>query len=96
MSLSSITIETFRGIKDATFDNIKRVNYVVGKNNSGKTSVLEAVVAGGCYSNIDLLIDTIFSRSQKILHWRKRIFTIFRVSLWLFHVLIGQTKYYKY
>jgi AAA15 family ATPase/GTPase len=39
----SITIKNFRGIKELTIDDFKQVNLFVGANNSGKTSVLEAL-----------------------------------------------------
>ncbi len=38
-----ITIENFRGIKDLTIEDFGKVNLFVGKNNSCKTSVLEAL-----------------------------------------------------
>ena len=65
MHIEKIEIVNFRGLRNAQFNDIKRINYIVGGNNSGKTSVLEALVVGGCYSDIDLLLDTILARSQK-------------------------------
>ena len=38
-----ITIQNFRGIKDLTIDDFGKINLLVGKNNSCKTSVLEAL-----------------------------------------------------
>lgn len=38
-----ISIQNFRGIKDLTIDDFGKVNLLVGKNNSCKTSVLEAL-----------------------------------------------------
>ena len=38
-----VSIQCFRGIKDLKLSNISRVNLIVGANNSGKTSVLEAI-----------------------------------------------------
>ncbi len=40
---TEISIETYRGIKDLNIKDIGDVNILVGDNNSGKTSVLEAV-----------------------------------------------------
>ncbi|HXM44624.1 MAG TPA: AAA family ATPase [Bryobacteraceae bacterium] len=42
-ALDRLTIERFRGLQDLTLDNLGRVNLLVGPNNSGKTSVLEAI-----------------------------------------------------
>ena len=39
----SIRIQNFRGLKDLTIENLGRVNLLVGANNVGKSSVLEAL-----------------------------------------------------
>lgn len=41
--LDEITVHKFRGIKDLTLSGLGEVNILVGGNNSGKTSVLEAI-----------------------------------------------------
>jgi predicted ATPase len=41
--LSSLTIAGFRAFKVLNFQNLKRLNLVVGKNNCGKTALLEAI-----------------------------------------------------
>lgn len=41
--LDSFTIGAFRGLRDLTLDHLGCINLLVGKNNSGKTSVLEAL-----------------------------------------------------
>jgi AAA15 family ATPase/GTPase len=41
--ISDLTIETFRGINDLQLKNLGGINIIVGANNSGKTSILEAV-----------------------------------------------------
>ena len=43
MFLSELEIENYRGIESLKIDKIKQVNLIVGKNNSGKTSILEAI-----------------------------------------------------
>jgi len=42
-SLESITIHKFRGIRDLELKDLGHINLLVGINNSGKTSVLEAL-----------------------------------------------------
>ena len=42
-SLDSVTIDGFRGLKNLRLDGLGRNNILVGPNNSGKTSVLEAL-----------------------------------------------------
>lgn len=39
----SVRIKNFRGIKDLTIDDLKRINIFVGDNATGKTAVLDAV-----------------------------------------------------
>jgi hypothetical protein len=38
-----IELKDFRGFRELTLDGLQRVNLVVGKNNAGKTSLLEAI-----------------------------------------------------
>jgi AAA15 family ATPase/GTPase len=42
MAFTSLNIQNFRGIKSLEMSDFGQVNVLVGKNNSGKTSVLEA------------------------------------------------------
>ncbi|WP_204105483.1 MULTISPECIES: AAA family ATPase [Spirulina sp. CCY15215] len=42
-NLESFTIHQFRGIKELKLENLGQINILVGINNSGKTSVLEAL-----------------------------------------------------
>jgi AAA15 family ATPase/GTPase len=42
-NLENLTIHRFRGIKDLTLQELGQINLLVGVNNSGKTSVLEAI-----------------------------------------------------
>jgi hypothetical protein len=39
----SLRIDAFRGLSDLDFDPLSRINVLTGFNNSGKTSVLEAL-----------------------------------------------------
>lgn len=52
---SKVQIENFRGIKSLEIDGFERVNLLVGKNNCGKTSVLESMFLLTGMSNIELL-----------------------------------------
>jgi AAA15 family ATPase/GTPase len=57
MIFDKISIKGFRGIKNLQIDNLSNVNVFVGKNNSSKTSILEAIyVLAGVY-NPNLLIN---------------------------------------
>ena len=41
--IKDLYIENFRGFDKLKIDNIKKINFLVGKNNCGKTSILEAI-----------------------------------------------------
>ena len=41
--LQTLAIRGFRGFESYRLTNLTRVNLLVGKNNCGKTSVLEAI-----------------------------------------------------
>ncbi|MFW2177287.1 MULTISPECIES: AAA family ATPase [unclassified Moraxella] len=43
MHLDSLTIKNFRILEDVTIEKLGHVNLIVGKNNSGKSTVLEAL-----------------------------------------------------
>ncbi len=54
---SSLSIENFRGIQSLRIDSLQRINLVVGRNNAGKTSLLEAAIllgGGGNSPNVAL------------------------------------------
>lgn len=42
--INSVNIKTFRGINQLVVDNLNHINLIVGDNNSGKTSILEALL----------------------------------------------------
>ena len=46
MYLKQVTIENFRGIGEMTLEFQPGVNLLIGDNGVGKTTVLEAIVAG--------------------------------------------------
>lgn len=62
---SSIRIESYRGIGGVVLDEPGRVNLIVGVNNAGKTSLLEAIYLLAHQNDERSLLDTI--------RWRSRI-----------------------
>ena len=42
--LKSISLTNFRGFASLELKDLQRVNLIVGQNNSGKTSLLEAIL----------------------------------------------------
>ena len=68
MHLDSLKIKNFRILEDVTIEKLGHVNLIVGKNNSGKSTVLEALalLASGFKSNI--LYQIASNRSSLILN----------------------------
>ena len=62
--LESIRIRGFRKYKDFTVDGFNRINFVLGNNNVGKTSVLESVYAWACGQNLTPFINIPLSRGR--------------------------------
>ena len=62
---SSISIESYRGISGLTLDAPGRVNLIVGVNNAGKTSLLEAIYLLAHQNDERALLDAI--------RWRGRV-----------------------
>jgi AAA15 family ATPase/GTPase len=63
--LSSLKIENFRMLENLEIKRLGNVNLIVGKNNSGKSTVLEALrVYAGC-ANPDLLEKISLSRYER-------------------------------
>ncbi|HKK76872.1 MAG TPA: AAA family ATPase [Saprospiraceae bacterium] len=65
MKIQSIVIENFRGIKKVEVGNFKRLNFLLGKNNACKTSILEAIFLNIGISNPLLSININTFRNLK-------------------------------
>lgn len=50
--LESISFKGFRKYKDFSLDGFSRVNFILGENNVGKTTILEGIYAWACGQNI--------------------------------------------
>jgi len=57
--LSKVKIESFRGIKKCEINNLGKVNVLIGKNNSGKSSILDALCLTRCLFNESLFNELI-------------------------------------
>ena len=54
--LDSLMIKNFRSLADLKVEKLGRVNLIVGKNNSGKSSVLEALRIHAGNAQPDVLV----------------------------------------
>src|SRR5262249_20382266 len=48
---ADFTIQNFRGVRSLTIEGLRRINLIVGRNNTGKTTVLEALFLLGGATN---------------------------------------------
>ncbi|MTJ21278.1 AAA family ATPase [Dolichospermum sp. UHCC 0352] len=62
--LKSVKIENFRGFKSFELQQLGRINLLVGENNSGKTSILEAIQLFCSRCNLEILRETMNNRSE--------------------------------
>ena len=64
LALDSLEIRNFRGLKHVSIETLGRVNLIVGKNNIGKTSMLEAVKLWAAGASPYSLLEILESRAQ--------------------------------
>lgn len=62
----TIEIRAFRGLRDVRLEGLSRVNLIAGRNNAGKTSVLEAIAACCHPVNGDRWIASLWWRSVDV------------------------------
>jgi AAA ATPase domain len=65
--LRSLKIENFRCFQTFELQQLGRLNLLVGTNNSGKTSILEAIQLLNSKSNLESLRDVMISRGEYVL-----------------------------
>lgn len=62
--ISSFRIQGHRKFSDFELNNLGRVNFFVGKNNVGKTTLLESVFGWACGYNLSPFVGTCVQRNQ--------------------------------
>jgi len=70
--LKTVRIHNFRGFRSFELNNLGRLNLLVGTNNCGKTSVLEAIQLLCSRNNLEPLRDVMKSRGEYFWDERKR------------------------
>jgi hypothetical protein len=66
---TSATIENFRGIERLSVEGLGRVNLIIGKNNSGKTALMEALCALGAEGGAAEVLS--FTQALRMPHGRE-------------------------
>lgn len=70
--VNGLKIDNFRGLNGLTIDDFSVVNIFVGANNSGKTSVLEALKLLGSPNDIGQVVRLALQRAQVSADARKK------------------------
>lgn len=65
--IESVKIENFRQFDKLKIDNCKRINFLVGQNNCGKTTLLEAIYLGSYPMNMNPLATTYNFRKMELI-----------------------------
>ncbi|ALB40087.1 MULTISPECIES: AAA family ATPase [Nostocales] len=92
-NLENVTIHQFRGLRDLELKDLGRINLLVGINNSGKTSVLEALSVYCHPLDIKVWLSTASQREQDIRVSRTQSIDALR---WLFtHNSASTVELYK-
>jgi len=73
--LDSLKIQNYKALKGLDIDRLGRFNLIVGKNNSGKSTVLESIRILAAQGNPELIDDIIRSHDDEILAQSKKDFT---------------------
>lgn len=60
--LREIQIGGFRQYQDFSLSDFSNINFIAGENNTGKTTILEAIFTWGCGFNLLPIVNTIASR----------------------------------
>ena len=76
--LDHIHIQNYRLFKDLKIDKLGQVNLIAGKNNTGKTALLEALRIWDSKANINVLTNILFNRHEIINREPNNGYNLFR------------------
>lgn len=62
--LNSLIVKNYRNLSNLTINKLGRVNLITGKNNSGKSSLLDAISIYACDGNISWLMQLLDDRKE--------------------------------
>lgn len=80
--ISSISIERFRRFDVFGFENLGRVNLIMGANNCGKTTALEAIHLLTSQASREALVQTIWRRDGTVIPFRRLHQTNYKSNVW--------------
>lgn len=64
--MKSIVIKNYKNIKDLSIDSLAPVNLIVGRNNVGKSTLLEAISIYAAGGNIEWLKELLEFRGESV------------------------------
>lgn len=64
--IKELNIESFRGVKNLSLNELNHINIITGDNNCGKTSVLEVLETLNSPANINTWVKLNYRRSKQI------------------------------
>ncbi len=62
--LTSLKVEGYRKFKDITINDFGRINFILGNNNIGKTTVLESIYIWACGHNVVAIVNFPLNRGR--------------------------------
>ena len=65
--LNSLGIKNYRNLKDLKINSLGRVNLIIGKNNTGKSTVLEAVAIYATQGDLELISHLLEERGETLM-----------------------------
>jgi hypothetical protein len=60
--IASVSIENFRGVREGGVEGLAPISILVGPNNTGKSTVLEAIAATGYGQRLDEVVTLLLRR----------------------------------
>ncbi len=88
--LNSLEIRNYRNLKHLKIDTLGRVNLIVGKNNTGKSSVLEAVSIFGSKIEINTISNILDRRQENCLEDDGSVIMAFYMQVFLKNIFTNQ------
>jgi hypothetical protein len=85
--ITSLRLSNFRAFESLTIEGLEQVNLLVGRNNCGKTTVLEAVALLATEGSLAVLLDIVARRGELIAppkdFFARREYSKYGISSWL-------------
>lgn len=90
--LRELEIETYRGLKEIVLSDLGRMNIVIGENNSGKTSILEAIQLFDTSDVLSNAIAVARKREAQVAMFGRNRLQAFDMLLYSFPLNAGREK----